>query len=190
MKKYTIVVFLLASFLSFSQEKYEKEYRIKPDQAPKNAVKFINELNFKKKIKWYAEESNDGKTFEAKTCHLKHLFSVEFTKEGYLIDVEKKVSFSDLNKVIQQNINNSLSKKFVKFRIKKVQQQFKGQKNDLKKIFLNSFKTDGKQEVFYEIIVKGKENDTYKLYEVLLDAEGNISKILTFRAINSLNLEF
>lgn len=68
-------LFLILLFLGFqtlfSQEKFEKEYRIKENRVPKKATQIIKMWNFPKKIKWYAEESNLGKTFEAKTCFRK-----------------------------------------------------------------------------------------------------------------------
>lgn len=190
MKKILILLFLMNSFAFVSQEKFEKEYRIKPTEAPQKSSEFINNLNFKKKVKWYAEESNDGKSFEAKTCHLKHLYSIEFTENGTLIDVEKKVSLSELEIGTQNKLNESLSKRFKKYKFKKIQIQYKGLENEVKKVFSESLRKKIKARIFYEVVVKAKKENSYALYEVLFDEKGNIIKELKFKAINSLNLEF
>jgi uncharacterized protein YxjI len=60
--------------------------------------------NFKKKVKWYIEEGNDGNTFEAKVVYKRHRYSIEFSEEGQILDVEKKVKFSELSDEIQLKI--------------------------------------------------------------------------------------
>jgi hypothetical protein len=100
-RKFLLLFIWTISCAVFSQEKFEKEYRVKPSEVPEKSFKLIKSWRFKKKVKWYAEESNDGKTFEAKTVHLNHVYSIEFNENGTLLDLEKKVSFSELEKKIQ-----------------------------------------------------------------------------------------
>ncbi|PQJ80755.1 hypothetical protein [Polaribacter porphyrae] len=190
MKKILLILLLIFSGLATSQQKFEKEYRIKQNEAPQNSIDFINNINFKNKIKWYVEESNDGKSFEAKTCHLKYFYSIEFNEQGNLIDVEKKVRLQELSKEVQQKLKKEISKRFKKFKFKKIQIQYKGLKSEVNKVFQNISRDQIKVRVFYEIIVKGKKDKQHALYEMTFDEKGNFLKELKFKSSNSLNLEF
>ena len=61
-----ITLLLWSISKGFGQQKFEKEYRIKSDDVPITAIKFIEKITDKKRLKWVAEESKDGKTIEAK----------------------------------------------------------------------------------------------------------------------------
>ena len=172
----------------FSQEKFEKEYRIESHEVPKKAFQLIEKWNFNTKIKWYAEESNDGKSFEAKLTYKGNKYSIEFDEKGTILDVEKTVKYSKLPKNNKESIESSLSKSFQKFKIKKIQIQFLGDENELfQAIFHQKSQTD---KTNYETVIKGKKTDKYLMYEILLDADFNIQKELPFSSINSFNLEF
>lgn len=189
MKEIKIFLVFLISFSSYSQQKFEKEYRIKSEAVPNKALEFIKNIGFTKKIKWYAEESNDGKTIEAKTCFNKHLFSIEFNEEGTLLDIEKKVDFKSLPLKAQDKILKKLSKIFMKFKVKKTQIQFKGLPKELKNIFDAKDRNEIKARISYELIIKGKK-ETYALFEFLFEEKGNLIKQLQIKPEISLNLEF
>ncbi|PWG06773.1 hypothetical protein [Polaribacter aquimarinus] len=104
----TVLLIFLSVNSLLSQEKFEKEYRVKPKDVPKKSLEIIKIWNFKNKVKWYVEESQDGKTFEAKVRYKKYKYSIEFSKEGNIIDVEKTVKFSQLQKKIIQKIVKTL----------------------------------------------------------------------------------
>ena len=175
---------------TFSQEKQEKEYRIKPEEAPKTAVDFVTSNNFKKRVKWFAEESNDGKTFEAKVCHNKNLYSIEFSEEGTLLDIEKKVDFDEVTEVAQNNIKNYLKENYLKYKFKKTQIQYKGIPNELMRVFDAKNRNTIKAKIAYELIVSAKNDDGFKRYEMLFDENGNHIKTLPIAPTFSLNLEF
>jgi len=190
MKNLLIVSILLISSISFSQEKFEKEYRIDFSEAPQKSQQIITKWEFPKKVKWYAEESNDGKTFEAKTCFQKHRYSIEFSEIGNILDVEKTVKFKKLERNLQLIINKALSKNYKKFKIKKTQIQLKGTENELYKMIFELKSITKSITRNYELIVKAKKDNDYDLYEILFDENGNIIKELKFKPINSINLEF
>ena len=191
MKKLTIILLSLSfSIQFFGQEKFEREYRVKEDEVPKIALDFTNAINFKKRLKWYAEESNDGKTFEAKVYYKKHLYSIEFLDTGALLDIEKKVRFKKLNNDISEKIIEYLNTTYTKFRIKKTQIQFKGTTKELKQIFTSENDNTQKFIEGFELIVKAKKDKKYKLYELFFDVNGTIKKTLNIVPSNSLNLEF
>jgi hypothetical protein len=189
--KRVCILFVLVPFcFAFSQEKFEKEYRLKPSEVPEKSVKLVKSWGFNKKIKWYAEESNDGKTFEAKTCYKKHNFSIEFDKKGALLDIEKKVKLSELSEEMQQKIKESLSKKFKKYSIKKIQIQYSGEEDKMHTEIFKPEKILSTAHLKYEIIVKGKKENRFKSYELLINNLGDIEKELSIKSFNSINLEF
>lgn len=181
---------LLLANLAIAQEKFEKEYRIKAEEAPKNAVSFVKNNNFKKRVKWYAEESNDGNSFEAKVCHNRHLYSIEFSEEGDLLDIEKKIDFDDVPEEIQEDIEEYLGENYTKFKFKKTQIQFKGDPNELTKVFETDKIKEINSKIAYELIVKAKKEGGYEKYEMLFDENGKHVKTLPIAATFSLNLEF
>jgi hypothetical protein len=189
LREITFLLVLVLACKSFSQEKFEKEYRIQEDKVPEKAKSFVNKFQFDKKIKWFAEESQDGKTIEAKSYLEEYKYSIEFLENGNLIDVEKEVEFTELPKSLQQKIKNSLASKYEKFKIKKLQIQYKGNKEDVLKTILNDNKIEAVL-VHYELVIKATKDKESKRYELLIDRNGLILKELIYKKIYSINLEF
>lgn len=179
--------FLWSTFL-FSQEKIEREYRIKSSQVPQKAIDFINQISFDSKLRWYAEENQNGKAIELKSCKNKRKYSIKFSVGGKLIDVEKRLKLKDLPKNHLKNIQKTLEKEFEKFSLEKIQIQWKATN---KKVIthINNKITDFTDAV-YEIIIKGKKKNTYRRYEVLIKKGGKIITILPLSRNNNDNLEF
>ncbi|MFT7442881.1 MAG: hypothetical protein ACI9Q3_001258 [Maribacter sp.] len=191
MNKFTILIVLaIFHFSFFAQQKFEKEYRINSNEIPVRSLQIIKMWNFKKKVKWFAEESNDGKTFEAKVVYKRHRYSIEFSEEGQILDVEKKVKFSELSGEIQRKIKENLSKKFKKYRIKKVQVQYSGTETAIYNEVFQLKTTHESTNINFEIVLKAKKENDYALYEILTDNKGNLIKELKFKQESSLNLEF
>jgi hypothetical protein len=49
-----------------AQKKYEKEYRIKQEEVPEEALEFIHSAAIDFSEKWYFEENLEGNSIEAK----------------------------------------------------------------------------------------------------------------------------
>ena len=105
----TVVIFFMVNSIS-GQYKFEKERRIKAHEVPFKAIDFVGKVNFKKKIKWYLEESQDGKTFEAKVRFNGRKHSLEFDQLGNILDVEIETKLSKIEKETQNKINSTLKK--------------------------------------------------------------------------------
>lgn len=183
---FTILIFFTVNSIT-GQYKFEKERRVKPHEVPSEAIDFVSKVKFKKKIKWYLEESQDGKTFEAKVYFKKRKHSIEFNHLGSVLDVEIETKFSKIEKETQNKINSTLEKRFRKFKIRKIQLQYKGKEEDL----MNCIKKECSLKPNYEIVLKGKTDSSYKLYELLVDYAGErILKELKFSQDNFDNLQF
>lgn len=191
MKKFKLMLLLfIFHFSFFAQQKFEKEYRIKSSEAPVKSLQIIKMWNFNKKVKWFAEESNDGKTFEAKVVFKKYRYSIEFSEEGEILDVEKTVKFDELPIEMQQKIEQNLSKRFKSYSIKKVQIQYSGTESAMYNQVFKLEKVNEKVKINFEFILKAKKENENAFYEVLVDVNGAVIKELKFKQESSLNLEF
>ena len=93
---------------TLSQVKYEKEIRLNKEAIPQAAIDFISSLSFSKKVKWYKEFGLDNTSIEAKTKHEEKKYSIEFTPEGILEDVEIKIKSAEISSSVFANIQTCL----------------------------------------------------------------------------------
>ena len=185
-----VTLFIWFISVGFGQQKFEKEYRIKNEDVPVTANNFIQKIANKKRLKWVAEESQDGKTIEAKFYKNGTKYSVEFDIKGELIDIEILASISNLPASEKALIEKVLSEEFVKFRIRKIQKQFKNITLDQIESLFNSEDNKDYDTYNFEIVVKGKSKEGFALYELLISKSGELLKKLKFGLPNSLNLQF
>ena len=185
-----ITLLLWSISKGFGQQKFEKEYRINNEDVPSAAINFIQKITDKKRLKWVAEESHDGKTIEAKFYKNSRKYSVEFDKQGQLIDIEILISFSNLPASEKVLLEKTLGNEFAKFSILKIQKQFKNITFDQIESFFNSKENKDFDTYDFEVVLKGKSKDRFELYELLLSKSGTLLKKLKFGPQNSLNLQF
>ncbi|WP_299211756.1 hypothetical protein [uncultured Aquimarina sp.] len=178
---------IVFSFSGYSQNKLEKEYRIKSSDVPKLALDFMTQGPFDKKIKWYAEESQDGNSIEAKTIYKNRKYSVEFDTEGNPQDVEQKIPFTSIPEDLRKQIQNSLDSIFTKSKVKKTQKQWVASRSTLISLINKKTVTEN-YNVNYELVIKGKKNRRYSYYELLYDYSGSLLRILKIVNANTDNL--
>ncbi len=176
-------------FTTYGQIKFEREYRIKPEQVPGAAMTFIDSCFKEQKVKWYVEESQDGKTYEAKTFFNNTKYSIEFDTIGNPLDVEQKIAFKRLKNDLKNDITATLDALFVKHQIIKTQIQWKADRETLLKLIKNSSSTES-YALHYEIILKAKKEGVFKKYEILFDSSGTAQKVLEITQRPTDNLEF
>ncbi|MFD2566197.1 hypothetical protein [Pseudotenacibaculum haliotis] len=186
---FTILFFVtIGTLSSYGQNKFEREYRIKEKDVPAKAVDFISLLKFDSNIKWYAEESSQGKSIEAKTKFKSVKYSIEFDTNGNLQDVEIEISTEDISKDTYSKIQNTFSSDFSKFKIIKIQKQLSGSE---KKVLDHLLKeTNNVITIKYEIVVKGKSNKGKNLYEYTFTNSGALEKREKIIFKNSDHLEY
>ena len=187
----SIVFILLALFLnlSYAQQKYEKESRLKEKDVPSKALDFIDSLGIEKRIRWYFEEGFDRSSIEAKFKLSNQKYSVEFDTTGNLEDIEIQVRWNDLQKSLRDSISAHLGVDCKKFKIRKVQIQYSGDRTSL----LSKIKTGKSTSNFivrYEIVVKCSNKKDVVLFEYLFNETGD--KLARSQIIfkNSSNLEY
>lgn len=184
-----VVLLVICTNHIYAQQKYEKESRLKAEAVPTKARAFIDSLTITEKIKWYLEEGLDRTSIEAKFKLNNQKHSVEFDTTGNLEDIEIQIKWSDLQKTLKDSINTQLGRDCKKFKIRKTQIQYSGDRSTL----LSKIKTGKSTTDFlvqYELIVKCKNAKNIALFEYLFSNIGQklASSQIVFK--NSSNLEY
>lgn len=188
-------ILLLALFcclvpgVSWGQQKFEKETRIKPSKVPGPAQQFIAAIPFPRKVKWYQEENLSSSSFEAKTRYNKHKYSIEFDTDGELQDVEIKIKWAAVPELTKTAIQEYLKKTFDQFRYSKIQEQLSGETAAI----INHLLGEEKKETIttqYEIVLKGKKAGQTSWFEYTFDAQGKFKDQKTIIFRNTDNLEY
>ena len=171
---------LMVGPAAFSQHKIEREYAIKTSQVPEQALKFVNQSFNKNRIRWYAEESQKGRSIEAKVKQDGTIYSVEFDEDGNLQDIEMLIAFNSLAEDLRKAMMKTLEADFTRIKIHKVQRQWTGPAATLQQL-LNKKSPGGKYTTRYELVIRGTKGKSTSDHEVLLDEKGtliNQSKII------------
>jgi hypothetical protein len=172
-RKIAALFFLIISLAVYSQDKYEKEYRVEKSEVPASAIEFIDKTYPEaSNLKWYLEESTLGKSYEAKLKWNKKKHSVEFTFEGKIMDIEIEIKERNMPEESMSLINKKLASEFEKFRISKIQIQYTGTPEQLTKAVLNDYY--GALEKKFEVVLSGKTETSIMDWEVLFDSSGDI----------------
>ena len=170
-----LLLFICGVHKSYTQDKFEKEYRIKKEAVPKDAVAFVNALDFKNKIKWYKEESMTGYSYEAKTNHRGIHYSIEFDSLGKIEDIEYKISFADVPAEARKTMESHFTNSFQKWEMVKTQVHLVGTPQAL----IESIRQGGiPPAVFtkYELVVNGRMANKSKLMEYLFTENGHLER--------------
>lgn len=176
---------------SFGQEnkKFEKEYRLDPGEVPEKALTFMNPEHRKVDIRWYFEENLYDNAVEVKFKRQGNWYSVEFDTAGSLEDIEIEFEFNSIGRQIRNKIRATLDTLFAKRKIRKVQWQYTGEIVSFDD-FLAARSENKISPTGYELVVKGKRDKVWQLYEIFFDAKGNRIRTSKIISGDTTNLEF
>ena len=190
-KHYSLLCLTVLYFFTekpcLAQQKYEREYSIKPSAVPAKASKFVNDVFKGAKVHWYGEEGLKGTTIEAKLKSSGKRYSIEFDQSGKIQDVEILSSFKAIPSKTRNVMKENLDKEFKKFKVDKTQIQWTANESVLKKA-LSSDKTPASISIRYEVVVKAVKNKLSNYYEVLFESDGAIVSIHEIVQRNANNL--
>ncbi len=128
---------------------------------PIEAMEFLNErFPVREKEKFYEEQNEEGRFYEAKFCVEKHLYSVKFKTTGELYDIERKIKFQEAPAIVRLKIEQQLDEQFKRHKIVKAQE-----------------KLEQRKVVGYEIEIKGKTEERLGYFEAQFDAKGQQESI-------------
>ncbi|MFP4844267.1 hypothetical protein [Winogradskyella sp. PE311] len=121
---YTVIVTLFMSSVG-AQVKNEKEERVEPSSFPTIAKTVIDVLPDKcKRLKFYKERDNNKISFEVKFKYNQKRYSLEFSKDGYIEDIEVVTKFKKIETLSKRHIEAYFKLNFTKHRFIKIQKQF------------------------------------------------------------------
>lgn len=166
---------------TFAQQKTEREYAIKTAQVPKSALQYVDQVFEGRRTKWYAEESQKGRSIEAKVKQDGTIYSIEFDEAGKLQDIETLISFKSLPEPLRNTIEKTLEAEFSRIKIIKVQRQWTGPAKTLQ-LLLAKKEPAEKYITRYELVIRGTKDRSTSDYEVLVDDQGRLirtSKIIS-----------
>lgn len=172
-----------------AQEKFEKESRIREKEVPAKALQFVYSAGLHDKIKWYSEEGLNKKSIEAKLKHNWLKYSIEFDTLGNVEDVEKEISWEELDSQFKNLATQHLEQHYSKHSVVKVQRQYLGSEAALISIIREN-KRIQPLTVNYELIVKCNQQTKVGLFEYLFDEAGNLLSFSKIVFKNSSHLEF
>ncbi|WGK65658.1 hypothetical protein [Croceiramulus getboli] len=173
-------------FHSTAQVKIEQEFRMDPKEVPAKAITYLELMQAGHKVKWYKEQGADRSTIEGKFKKEGRKFSVEFDEQGQLEDVEVEIRWRQVPEALRKVIGTQLGQQFKRFRVKRVQEHYPQDAGRILDWHL-------KQQPFppyFEIELKGVNDEGSKLYEFLFDPDGKEVRQSIILLRNTDNLEF
>jgi hypothetical protein len=177
--KALVVIGLLLIFQSMiSQDtKQEKESSIKIEQFPgKIPARFHNLDIDLKREKFYKQQDGKDISYEMKFRHNRYDYSVEVDTLGKLIDIEIKVKKKKIPQGLIKEIEHHFDENFDRFKIEKIQAQFRKNDQPTQKLIENLIKKPLTSPDSYEIIVAVKDDGSFKRFEYLFDTFGQVEK--------------
>ncbi|WP_149274539.1 hypothetical protein [Pareuzebyella sediminis] len=174
----TIILSLFAVLFGHAQNHYEREYRIKKSQFPEKALTHLDDrLENARRIRYYREIDGTNSRYEIHFKKDRLKYSVAFDNKNNLEGVEIEIRSVDIPNDSFSKIIEYLSLSFRKYRIRKIQQYYSADKNDIETTLKNAFQNLLLPSLLYKLIISGKKTKNYGQYDILFDAQGGFVKI-------------
>jgi hypothetical protein len=175
-----LIIFFLSSISVLGQDKLEQEVRVKAQQVPLEARKWLKDaFESVRKPKWYKEFSELDYSFEAKFKLKGRFHSVEFDSLGNVLDVEIEIEWESLSEEVKANLTLHFEETLRRFKLKKIQIQYSGLPGDLEDFF-DEEETDGVL-IQFEIEYQAEDqSEVIRIWEGTFSSDG---KFLTHRRI-------
>jgi hypothetical protein len=160
-------------------EKNEVERSINKDQMPSRSAELIDELwPDLGGIKYYRETDGDLTTYEAKLEWMGAQYSIEFSTDGYVIDVEQLIPFESIPEPTANAITRDLESQFSSYRITRIQRQYlaRDEDDDDDEDFIDDILEEDAEdyEIRYEIELDGENRDELGSFELLYNNSGSL----------------
>lgn len=173
----------------FAQEKVEREYRVRKNEVPDAARLWLNDaFEGFKRVKWYLEENEVGRAYEAKIKKDRVHYSIEFDMEGNVVDVEELMEFDEIPAHLYDKIAAYLDEEFMRYKVIRFQKQFSGPADVLEDYF-DEDETEG-VTVKFEMEIEARTKEGEQLYELLFDANGKLVRQRTMAIPQTNNLDY
>ena len=188
MKTKTLLVLMFICQFVFSQTKNEKEERITKSEFPEAAILVINNLPEDcKRLKFYKETDGKKQSFEVKFKFKRKRYSLEFSKEGVIEDLEVLTKLKTINEETKAKIKDYFTSTFTKYKLIKVQEQYVYHSELNSKTFVsNILNNTSSIKPNFEIIAEVKTENKRNIREYTFDVSG---EFVNFRILNPTSYE-
>ena len=178
----SIIAFLIGTHLALSQTKKEKEERINLSAFPSKAQNVLSKLPKDcKRIKFLKETDGDKQSFEAKFKYNGRRYSLEFSSEGILEDIEVRTKMKAIENSTQDQIKEHFKSSYLKYKLIKIQMQFVFNQNLNPDTFVSQILNQEATDIInYEIIAEVKTEPGRELREFTFDKNGSF---INFRVV-------
>jgi hypothetical protein len=175
-----LIIFFLSSISVLGQDKLEQEVRVRAQQVPLEARKWLKDaFESVRKPKWYKEFSELDYSFEAKFKLKGRFHSVEFDSLGNVLDVEIEIEWESLSEEVKANLTLHFEGTLRRFKLEKIQIQYSGLPGDLEDFF-DEEETDGVL-IQFEIEYQAEDqSEVIRIWEGTFSSDG---KFLTHRRV-------
>jgi hypothetical protein len=184
-----ITLLLVGNTHIIAQQKYEREVRIQTEDVHPDALQFINNTPINTKIKWYREIGLDTTSIEAKTKYNGQRYSIEFSENGILEDIEVEIKTRDLEETIFNSLKKTIENTYGNFKLEKIQLQYTGNPELLKSVF-NTNPVPDAITIKYELVISSKESGTFKQFELLFNEALELVSTTEIITKNNINIEY
>jgi hypothetical protein len=181
-----VFAFAKANFSHAQSEnvKLEREERVESSVFPAGTLNLVKEIAINRKVKFYKEFDGDKTSFEAKFKKQRQRYSMEYSQNGTLEDVEIEVKHKDIDSQLWGKIAIQLDSISHRWRVEKVQQQYVSVPFDKAALLL---RIEGEEFDNLELIVAFKSNRNIYRKELLFNREG---KLINQRNVKRLAYDF
>lgn len=184
-----VTLLLVGTTHMIAQQKYEREVRIQATDVPADALNFVNNSPIDSKIKWYREIGLDTNSIEAKTKYNGQRYSIEFSENGVLEDIEVEIKARDLEQTTFDSLKKTIENAYGDFKLEKIQLQYTGNPELLKTVFDTSTVPDA-IIIKYELVISSKESGTFKRFELLFNEALELESTTEIITKNNINIEY
>lgn len=159
-------------------EKREAEHSIKKNEVPDEILDSVSPfLKKSSRIRYYFQTDGEDQSYEIKARKQGRDYSVEFQKNGKLIDIEMLVDFAEIPDDSRNNITEYLQEKYDKYVFTRIQQQYYPQEKDAEEAMEDFMEEDFEEfDIRYELEVDTRHNNKLDSYELLFDTKGKFMK--------------
>ncbi|NBC02667.1 MAG: hypothetical protein GVY20_03080 [Bacteroidetes bacterium] len=176
-----LLLLLLHPYLYAQELKEEIENSINMEEMPAAALEALEDFLEDEVITdadYYRETDGETTTFETKLNWQGYQYSIEFTEEGYLLDIEQLIEFNEIPLQIQQRITEKMEDLFSRYRLTRIQRQYIADDDDDEEgeeVIEDLLENDMEDLVIrYEIEVEGQNRSEMGSFEMLFDSEGEL----------------
>jgi len=205
---FALIAITVSSDFLFAQVKFEQESQVSQEVIPTSAMTLVLLLTPDARVNWYQEQQVEGISYEAKYKLNGRHYSVEFSQDGVLEDVEIELKWMEVPQPAAEAMKAHFDSTYLRYRVRKVQEQFSGglpaiqvrlQQMAASEPAEGNGNANGDAHISgdgtalvlrYEVVVQVRTEQGPALHEVLFDEQGRMLQTAVILLRNTDNLAY